>query len=151
MKLSRLYSESIAHFDKQIQEMLMMEHPHGKVEKGVPTSLSVFENNYVDWGFENLGISPTEMRNLYNAIIGTGIIIPNTDYKVRETPRATFSIEEIDGTETANMPENWKKAFYILTDKDEYVWIGRLVRQDQIGTFDRTTLQESEDGFGSLA
>jgi len=132
MKLHKLYSESVAHFDKALQEALMTEHPHGRLEK----SEIISRGNYLDLGFENLGLSEYQRKCLYNAIYHTGCVIPGTNLKIRCNPGDVYMIEPTDGTEIARLPDHWKQAIYVmqLGEQDEFVFIGKLVRQDQIGT-----------------
>lgn len=141
----RLYSESVAHFDKVLQEALMTEHPHGRFKK----SEIIPKGNYLDLGFENLGLSNNEKKLLYKAIYHTGCIIPKTSLKIRCDPGDVYLVEPIDGTELATLPDHWKQAIYVmqLGEKDEFVFIGKLVRQEQITAFDRTTLTETPDGW----
>jgi hypothetical protein len=145
MKLT-LFNESIAHFDKYIQEMLMSEHPHGRIQ----ASETIPHGNYIDLGFENYGVPEKTYKALYTAIYNTGCKIPGTNFRIRCGPGDIYLVEPSDGTETATLPKNWRQAMYVmqLGEKDEFVFIGKLVRQHQIGTFRRTTLPRTQDGFG---
>ena len=153
MKLNKLYSESISHLRAETQEWLMTEHPHGHLNTPVPPALINLANAHVDWGFENLGLPEEQYKEIYRSIRRSGVVLHKTGgYKLRETPESRYVIEPTDGTEALTLPDNWRKAIVAMYyDPDRYVWIGKLVRQDQIGSFDRTTLPENEEGYGRLA
>ena len=148
MKLNKLHCESVAHFSEQTQRMLLTENPRGFLEKPVPAELAFLQGDLLDLCFENMGLSDSEQWSLYKSLDKTGILIPNTKYRVRLTPSSMLAIELADGAETTTLPVDWKQAIYVLNATGEYVWIGKRVRKDQTGTFDRTTLNEYEDGFG---
>ena len=128
--------------------MMLTENPRGFLEKPIPPEMTFLQGDLLDLCFENLGIDENEQWILYKALRKASIGIPGTNYRIRLTPRGKLVVEPVDGTEMATLPKHWKQAIYVLNANDEYVWIGRLVKQDQIGTFDRTTMTETEDGFG---
>lgn len=146
MKLNKLYSEQIGHLDQSIQEAIIREAPHCQIA-GMGSIFKVV-GDFVDLGFENLGLSTDDTRKLYKAFIGEGVIIPSPKpvYKLRYLRTGTCAIELSDGTEEVTFPEHWKQAVLILNGSVP-VWIGKLVRPDQISGFDTDGMDDVGDGY----
>lgn len=147
MKLDKLYTESITHFSKKTQVLLLREDPRALVEKPVPTELSFLDGDLLDMCFENLGITAHEQWLLHKAIKGTGIRIPNTDYRLRLNVNDRLAVEPVDGTETAILPEHWKQAIYVANVDNTFTWVGSKVRTNQASLEARAKMIETTDGW----
>jgi hypothetical protein len=147
MKLNKLYTESIAHFPKKTQVLLLREDPRAFVEKPVPTELAFLDGDLLDMCFENLSITAREQWLLHKAIKGTGTCIPHTNYRLRLNVNDRLVVEPVDGTETATLPEHWKQAVYVANVDNTFTWIGNKVRTDQASLEARAKMIETIDGW----
>src|SRR5262245_1153830 len=96
-------------FDEWTKGHMIKEMPHTYFLGLIPLALAFLRWRFVDLGFENLGLSSAEHRDLTLAFGGNGIQIPGTPFRMRFVyPHA--EIEPIDGTEVATLPSWWKEA-----------------------------------------
>ena len=103
-------------FDEWTREGMINEMPHTYFIGYLPPELSFLQGRFVDLGFENLGLSSQEHREVMLAFGGTGVSIPGTQ------PRMRFAyphseIEPIDGSETATLPSWWKECVLVTDDQ----------------------------------
>ena len=144
MKLNRLYSESIAHLPKDVQEIILNEAPHTAFSN-VPDELDILRANLVDLNFESYDLPKHEREAIVLAFCGEGVAVPNTKYRLRNTRGLTSAIELATGSEVV-LPVWWKKKV-IAANGDKLTWIGKAVRKDQLEGWDISDLVETEDGW----
>src|SRR5438128_7496360 len=95
-------------FDEWTKERMVTEMPHTYFIGFLPLALAFLQGRFVDLGFENLGLSSQEHRTIMLAFGGTGVGIPDTQFRMRFVyPHA--EIEPIDGNESATLPASWKE------------------------------------------
>ena len=128
-----------------MSESVLSEAPHTHFVGGFPPGFEFLKGAFVDLGFENLG------RELYvalsKAILGHGVKVPNTTYRIRTAQGGQTLVEPADGTETASLPLDWKQAVYVVGNDDQYTFIGNKVRPDQVGTIDKADYSQTPDGL----
>jgi hypothetical protein len=128
----------LAHFPLATRVFMLKEDPRAHIvvrflyDKSLPPEFNFLSGAMTDLGFENLSLDRHDLWKLHKALAGTGIAIPHSRYRVRLTPMSWLIIEPKDGSEAATLPENWKQAILVLGHNDEFTWVGRLVRQDQL-------------------
>jgi len=152
MKLSKLYTETIEHLPRHIQENLIKEAPHTRLHPNtkVPKELQFIKSTHIDLGFENLGLTIPNYKLLLGGFSKDGLKIPGTKHRIRQTDQQGVTvIEPATGMETP-LPNNWKQA--VLTynyDTDTYLWIGKRVRPEQYGgkDYDFSDYQDQGDGY----
>ncbi len=143
MKLNKLYLETIEHFEPEIQECLLREAPHGRLERN-----PLLHGWFADMGFENLGLPKDEFRKIMLAYAGSGVRVPNTEYRIRVMRSGTIGVERADGSEQAELPAYWREAIFMTDADGTPTWIGRRVRPDQLQpNIDRSKYRETAEGW----
>lgn len=133
-------------FEPLVMEMIINEMPHTHFMGPLPQGFEFLKGGFVDLGFENLGLSPPEQYTLNKALAGTGIAIPGTRFKIRSMKGGDTQVLPIDGSEIAALPPHWKQAVYVV-DNDNYTWIGKRVRPDQVGQVDLSLYDDEGNGY----
>ncbi len=149
MKLKRLYTESIAHLDPGIQESLLSEAPHCRIDMDtIPADLpELARADFIDLGLENQGFTKEEHGRYKLAFYGTGLAITQTKYRIRFVSSTAFVVEPADGTEELTLPKNWLRGAYTAIG-NTYIWLGKGLRPEQIpSNIDWTKYQELPDGW----
>ena len=135
MKLNKLYLESIRHFDPEIVEWLIREAPHITPVRGeAPPELHFLQRpgTVIDLGIENLPISKEDKKLLRLGFVTNGIGIPGTGMRFRYLTTGFTAVEPAAGNEPM-LPSFWRKAVLVIdTNTDRPVWVGDLVRDDQV-------------------
>lgn len=133
-------------FDEWTRERMIKETPHTFFLGCLPPLLAFLQGRFVDLGFENLGLSPQELRNVMLAFGGGGLCIPGTQMRMRFVyPHA--AIEPIDGSETATLPAWWKEGVLVTDDQLVPTWVGKRVRPDQTAGFDLQGYNDAGEGL----
>ena len=134
------------HFDEWTKERMVNEMPHTYFVGYLPALLAFLQGRFVDLGFENLGLSAHEHRQIMLAFGGTGLCIPGTQLRMRFTyPHA--EIEPTDGSETATLPSWWKEGVLVIDDQSVATWVGKRVRPDQTAGFDLQGYTDAGEGL----
>ena len=136
MKLNKLWVESIKHFDPEIQDMLLTEQPHTRLPGHLPTELKVLggPDCMTDLGFENLGLSKPELKEVYLAFSSAGVIIPGSSWRLRNERPLHTVVEPVDpAVNTVTLPLHWLEAVLVYGPDDVLRFVGRRVRADQLG------------------
>lgn len=134
-------------FDEWTQEKLIKEAPHTRFGGSLPPELSFLSGSFADLGFENLGLSPDEHRALYRAFSGNGVSVPGTHLKLRHPAPGQSGVEPQNGSEEGELPGNWKQAVFVMNNDDQFTWVGKLVRPEQVGDIDKSKYREEPDGW----
>ncbi len=133
-------------FDTWTTERMIDELPHTYFIGYLPVGLAFLQGRFVDLGFENLGLSPQELRRIMMAFGGTGVCIPGTQLRMRFAyPHAV--IEPVDGSETATLPSGWKEGVLVTDDQAIPIWVGKKVRPDQTTGFDLQAYKDAGEGL----
>lgn len=133
-------------FDDWTKERMIAEMPHTYFKGFLPLALMILQGKFVDLGFENLGLSSSDHRKIMLAFGGTGVCIPDTQYRMRFVyPHA--EIELIDGSETASLPSWWKEGVLVIDDHEVPAWVGKRVRLDQTAGFDLQSYKDAGEGL----
>lgn len=133
-------------FDEWTKENMVNEMPHTYFIGYFPLALVFLQGRFVDLGFENLGLSSQEQRQIMLAFGGTGLCIPGTQLRMRFAyPHA--EIEPIDGTESATLPSWWKEGVLVIDDQSVPTWVGKRVRPDQTTGFDLQGYKDAGEGL----
>lgn len=133
-------------FDEWTKERMVNEMPHTFFIGYLPLALAFLQGRFVDLGFENLGLSSQEHRQILLAFGGHGVCIPGTQLRMRFAyPHA--EIEPIDGSETATLPSWWKECVRLTNDQAVPTWVGKRVRPDQTSGFDLQDYKDAGEGM----
>lgn len=133
-------------FDDWTRERIINEMPHTYFMGFLPRELLFLQGRFVDLGFENLGLSSQDRRNIMMAFGGTGVCIPGTQNRMRFAyPHAT--IEPVDGSETATLPAWWKEGVLVIDNQSVPTWVGKRVRADQTAGFDLQGFKDAGEGL----
>lgn len=133
-------------FDNWTSQRMIDAMPHTFFMGFLPPFLAFLQGRYVDLGFENLGLSPQELRLVMTAFGGSGVCIPGTQWRMRFAyPHST--IEPADGSETATLPAWWKEGVLVLDDQAVPTWIGKRVRADQTTGFNLQGYKDDGEGL----
>ncbi|MHA2401465.1 MAG: hypothetical protein ACYSYU_00110 [Planctomycetota bacterium] len=133
MKLNQVYSDRIAKLPQYIQESIMKEAPHTRIDGAIPDEWSFLNGAFVDLGFENYMLPQAAKQTIYKGFISDGVAIPNSAYKLRYTRTGVTTIEKRGADENlALLPDDWFEAILVLGDNNEIIYQGSLVRPDQV-------------------
>jgi len=132
----KTWLESVQHLDADIRESLINEQPHTALVSDLPQKLDFLNGRLVDLGFENLGLPEPEPKAILLAFAGRGVIVPDTNWRLRNLGPLRSVVEPIDGQEQATLPDYWKEAVLVLGPDMTPMWIGKRVRPDQTAAFD---------------
>ena len=136
MKLNQVYSDRIAKLPQHIQESIMKEAPHTRINGAIPDEWSFLNGAFVDLGFENYMLPQAAKQTIYKGFISDGVAIPNSVYKLRYTRTGVTTIEKrVDGYKVEDLPllpDDWFEAILVLGDNNEIIYQGSLVRPDQV-------------------
>ena len=137
-------------YDEETRQMILNEIPHGSMLSGpIPPELK-FLQGFVDFGFENLGLTPAAKRELHDAFASRGVAVPGTRWKLRYRGGMGVLVEPMDGSEPV-LPNHWKQAVYVLSVSDVFTWIGKRVRPEQLGVpIDFNLYRDVGDGWELL-
>ncbi len=133
-------------FDEETKERMLQEAPRTGFKGPFPPGLEFLNGRYVDLGFENLGLDQQQQHQLGRALVGTGVTVPGTQYRLRFVYIGAV-IEPVDGTETATLPTWWKEAVLVTNDQFVPLWVGKRVRPDQIVGFDLHDYRDVGEGL----
>ncbi len=149
MKLSRLYTESIARHPQDIQAELLSEDPHFSKLTNETKHFDIFTGgDLADLGFEHLGLNQNERAMLRGALYHTGVRIPRIQMKLRVSEFKMYLItEQSDGAELATLPPDWRKGVIVIDNADRYLWLGKAIKEFQGLSLDPTKYEEHEDGW----
>lgn len=133
-------------FDDWTKDHMVKEMPHTYFVGYLPLALAFLKGRFVDLGFENLGLSSQEQRQIMLAFGGTGVRIPGTQFRMRFAyPHA--EIEPSDGSESATLPSWWKEGVLVIDDQSVPIWVGKRVRADQTTGFDLQGYKDAGEGL----
>lgn len=133
-------------FDEWTKERMISEMPHTYFIGCLPLALAFLQGRFVDLGFENLGLSSQEHREIMRAFGGTGVCIAATHLRMRFAyPHAV--IEPVDGSEAATLPSWWKEGVLVTDNQGVPTWIGKKVRADQTAGFDLQGYKDAGEGL----
>lgn len=133
-------------FDDWTNDHMVKEMPHTYFVGYLPLALAFLNGRFVDLGFENLGLSSQEQRQIMLAFGGTGVCIPGTQLRMRFVyPHA--EIEPIDGSESATLPSWWKEGVLVIDDQSVPTWVGKRVRADQTAGFSLQGYKDAGEGL----
>lgn len=134
MRLDGIYSEKIQHLPEHIRESIIREAPHTRVQGPLPPELAFLGGGpeFVDLGFENLGLPEIEKRVLYDAFVGHGVAVPGTNYKLRYTKTGITVVEPTTaGEELVTLPDFWAEAVLVVGENNRPSYVGKRVRPEQ--------------------
>lgn len=133
-------------FDDWTKERMIGETPHTYFLGCLPIALAFLQGRFVDLGFENLGLSAPEHRAVVLGFGGLGVRIPGTQWRMRFAyPHAV--VEQVDGSETATLPECWKEGVLVVDEQGLPTWVGKKVRPDQTAGFELQQYQDAGEGL----
>lgn len=127
------YLHSIRQHPQSIQEALISEAPHTKIN-AAPPGLEYLTQGIVDFGFENLGLPEAEFKRVMLGFSGQGVMLTGHDMIVRAVGTFGAVIERPGRAKYPLLPENWEEAVLVIdTESGEIIHAGSLVRADQTG------------------
>jgi hypothetical protein len=130
----KTWLESVERLEADLHESMLMEAVHTPFQTPLPQELSFLAGRFVDLGFENLGLGPTKFNDFLRAFSGTGVAVPNTNWRLRFA--YPFAVAEpADGSEQETLPDWWKEAVLVTDDQFLLTWVGKRVRPDQTAGF----------------
>ena len=92
-------------------------------------------------------MSPDLVKQFIDAFSNKGVAILKTEWKMRYRGGMGVLIEPSDGSEPI-LPIYWKQGVYVVNSQDVFTWIGKRVRQDQLGVkIDFNLYNDAEDGW----
>jgi hypothetical protein len=145
MKLTKLYTESIAHLEPLVREALIREAPRTSFVSEIPEEFNILKAGFVDLNFETYHL-PKELRDEIGlAFSSEGVAVPGTQWKLRQGSNGMGRIEPATGNEVM-LPENWRR-FVISANQGVLLWIGRSVRPEQAEGWDLSGMTETENGW----
>lgn len=134
-------------FDEWTREQMVREMPHTHFAGSIPALLEFLRGAFVDLGFENLGLMPAELRRIMLAFGGGGVAVPGSPHRLRHAAPGHSVVEALDGTELGTLPAHWRQGVLVVGNDDQYTWIGKRVRPDQIGPIDLSQYDDVGDGW----
>jgi hypothetical protein len=143
----KTWLEAIEKLEPYSAESVIREAPHTHFVGDLPPGFEFLRGAYIDLGYENLGTPPAEVDALNKALLGTGLAVAGTQFRIRTEKGGHTIVEPADGSEIACLPPDWKQAVYVIDNNDKYAWIGKKVRPDQVGNIDYNLYDAEPDGF----
>jgi hypothetical protein len=58
-----------------------------------------------------------------------------------------YTLVEPSQGQEPELPAHWQQAVVVVSDQDEFTWIGKRVRPDQIGNVDFGRYRDTGDGW----
>ncbi len=131
----KTWLDSVERLEAGFRESLLCEAAaHTSFRAPLPPELSFLAGRFVDLGFENLGLGPQKFNDFLRAFSGTGVAVPNTNWRLRFAyPYAV--VEPADGREQETLPVGWKESVLVTDDQFIPTWVGKRVRPDQTAGF----------------
>jgi hypothetical protein len=130
--LTESNSQGLRSLPEETQRWVLMEDPWGFLSDSTRSEL-IFVGGYIaDLCFENLGLSNPERVMLAGAVRSAGLTIPGTANRLRMTASNHIFIEPTD-PKVMSLPSYWRQAVYVADRDNQYTWIGKRVRADQLG------------------
>lgn len=139
----KTYRDSISHFPLYVQECLMRGTQRVGFVGDLPADLSLLKG-FADLGFENMGLSEDDYKALTSAFDGGGIRVPGTPHRLCH--RSVRGLMELANGNEPALPTHWKQAVWVMQD-EQFTWIGKKVRPEQIGEIDLAAFCDAGDGW----
>lgn len=128
------YIDVIKTLPPNIQEAIIKEAPHTLVVEPIPESLAFLRGDFVDLGFENLGLPEQEAGVVYEAFLGAGVGLPGLGFKLRYTKVGVTVVEPIStGEALVMLPSYWAEAVLVINKIGYPLYVGGRVRSNQLG------------------
>ena len=128
----KTYLQSIAKYERTIQEALITEAPH-TVFKSIPPEFEYLSKGITDLGFENLGLNEAQFKEIMLGFSGRGVAIPGTQFKMRANGSFNGVIEPTSPTEELpTLPDYWQEGVLVVDYDNNVIYAGSRVRKDQL-------------------
>lgn len=134
-------------FSPLVRDMLIHEAQRTHFVGSLPDEFTFLQGACVDLGFEKLGLTDQQLREVRLAFVGAGVAVPGTTYRLRNTRGLLSVVEPVDGSEQVTLPVHWRQGVLVLGQDVRYTWIGKLVRRDQLGNIDLRDYEDAGDGW----
>lgn len=112
----------------------------------LPAPFRFLRGAFIDLGFEHYS-GPEEAKKVARAIVGTGVLVPGTPFRIRTAHTAHTYVQSADGSETAALPTDWKQFVVVIGNDDRFSWVGKQVRSERTGGVDLSKYQDDGDGW----
>lgn len=123
-------------FGPWTREMLIREGQRTHFVGSLPAGFTFLLGAIVDLGFERLGLSDPELREVRLAFIGGGVAVPGTLLRLRCFRPTQSVVEPNDGTEKATLPNYWRQGVLVLGHDEKYTWVGKRVGLNRLRVAD---------------
>lgn len=134
--------------------LLLYESPHTRM-MGYVELPYITAGSHVDWGFEDMGLEPEQMRTLELAVrTGRQILVTGDLALTCHYPDAALIPVRADQAKALQdaglvLPPGWMRAIYVLDPDYNYTWIGDQVRGDRVDLRVTERMQRVPEGWAA--
>jgi hypothetical protein len=135
-----------AHGDPLILEAVIGEAGRVHFVGDLPDGFRFLRGAFIDLGFEHYP-EAVDVRGIARAVVGTGVLVPDTPFRIRTAHTAHTCVEPAYGSETAALPREWKQFVVVIGNDDRWSWVGKRVTPERTGGVDLSKYQDDGDGW----
>ncbi|BBO34445.1 hypothetical protein PLANPX_4057 [Lacipirellula parvula] len=117
------YLHYIHGLDSELRELCLRWVQVCRFTRQLPAGWEFFAGRLASLGIDRLGLTNTRVLELLEAVAGSGVRIPETEWKLR-VARPWFALIEPMGDAQLVLPMHWLEGLE-LHDTSESVWIGK--------------------------
>lgn len=130
-----------------IFESVLQELPRLGFISQIPPELDFLgqRGSFVDLGFKYLPLSKPDLRAILLALVGRGVVLPGTQWRLRVLSAMRGVVEPVDGNEQVTLPTNWKQGVMVSGTNNKLSWVGKLFPHDRLE--DLSNYQDVGDGL----
>ena len=94
--------------------MLIAEAQRTRFPGDLPAGFEFLRGGFVDLGFETLGLAAAELDAVRLALVGIGLRVPGTEYRLRNVRPFRSLVEQASGDESVELPDGWRQCVVVV-------------------------------------
>lgn len=94
--------------------MLVAEAQRTRFPGDLPAGFEFLRGGFVDLGFETLGLAAAELDAVRLALVGIGLRVPGTEYRLRNVRPFRSLVEPASGDESVELPDGWRQCVVVV-------------------------------------
>ena len=94
--------------------MLVAEAQRTRFPGDLPAGFEFLRGGFVDLGFETLGLAAAELYAVRLALVGIGLRVPGTEYRLRNVRPFRSLVEPASGDESVELPDGWRQCVVVV-------------------------------------
>ena len=94
--------------------MLVAEAQRTRFPGDLPAGFEFLRGGFVDLGFGTLGLAAAELDAVRLALVGIGLRVPGTEYRLRNVRPFRSLVEPASGDESVELPDGWRQCVVVV-------------------------------------